>query len=50
MLKPIFFGALSSFQAYQIRVTFNLNDNDWKDLSFENAHINFISRNEGPYN
>jgi len=39
MVRPIFSYKLSSFQANQFKVIWNLYNDDWKDLSFKHAQI-----------
>ena len=37
MLKPHIPGKLSSFQAYQFKIVYGLEDTEWNNLTFEHA-------------
>jgi len=39
MLKPIIPSELSSSQAYQFKIVYNLDDDEWKDLTFEQVQV-----------
>ena len=39
MLRPVILGELSTFQAYQFKVVYNFENEDWNNLSFEHAQV-----------